>query len=176
MHEVGKEYGAALFLLACETGEQAAYADALQTVSELFSENPDYPAFLASPAILQSRRLDAIEAAFADRLPAHVVSFLKLLCEKGRMGCFDAAVREYRALYNASLHVFEAQVTCASALTDGEKERLKARLESIYGGQVQMAYTVDPTLLGGLIVEIDGNIMDGSLRRRLRDVKEVMNV
>ena len=92
------------------------------------------------------------------------------------MECFDAAVTEYKALLNAWSHVFEARVTCAAELTSQEQAQLKAKLETIYGGTVRMAYTVDPSLLGGLIVEIDGKIMDGSLRRRLRDVKEVMNV
>ena len=176
MIDVGKEYGAALFLLACETGEQETYADALQLVEAQFLENPDYPAFLASPSIPQSERLAAIEGAFSAHLPTNVLSFLQLLCERGRMECFDAAVAEYRALRNAALHIFDARVTSAAALTDREKEKLKTKLEAIYGGEVRMAYTIDPTLLGGLVVEIDGKIMDGSLRRRLRDVKEVMNV
>ena len=176
MTDVGKEYGAALFMLACETGEQAQYAEALEAVKTQFAETPDYPAFLASPSIPQSERLGAIEAAFASHLPEQVVSFLQLLCEKGRMECFGSAVAEYNALLNAWNHAFEAQVTCAAELTAEEKEQLRAKLESIYGGTVRMAYTIDPSLLGGVIVEIDGNIMDGSLRRRLRDVKEVMSI
>lgn len=176
MLDVGKEYGAALYMLACENGEQALYADALQVVAEQFVAEPDYPAFLSSPSIPQSERLSAIEAAFAEHLPREVVSFLMLLCEKGRMECFSAAVAEYRALLNAATHIFDARVTCATALTDAEKEKLTKKLETIYGGQIRTTYVVDPSLLGGLIVEIDGKIMDGSLRRRLRDVKEVMNI
>ena len=60
-------------------------------------------------------------------------------------------------------------------LTDEEKQKLIKKLESMEKGSVRAEYFVDGSILGGLIVEIDGKIMDGSLRHRLHDVKEVMN-
>ena len=56
------------------------------------------------------------------------------------------------------------------------KSYMIEKLEAANHGKVHAEYFVDASLLGGAIVEMDGKIMDGSLRRRLRDVKEVMNV
>ena len=54
-------------------------------------------------------------------------------------------------------------------------QKLKTKLESTTSGVVNINYLIDETLLGGVVVEINGKIMDGSLRHRLREVKEVMN-
>ena len=92
------------------------------------------------------------------------------------MTCFESAMNEYNALLDASEHIFNAKVTSAAPLTESEREKLKNKLETVYHGTVHMTYEVDPSLLGGLIVDVDGKIMDGSLRQRLRDVKDVMNI
>ena len=85
------------------------------------------------------------------------------------------AAEEYFALLDALRRRSNAKVISAVELTDEEKSKIKARLESIYKGEVNMEYSVDGSILGGLIVEINGKIMDGSLRHRLREVKEVIS-
>ena len=101
--------------------------------------------------------------------------YLKLLCEKGRITYFLESVDEYKALLDASEHISNAKIISAVELTESEKKKLIAKLELINKGKVAAEYFVDSTLLGGLIVEVDGRVMDGSLRHRLQEVKEVMN-
>lgn len=175
MTEIGKEYGTALFLLACEQNKKSEYGEALKTVRKVFESEPDYLVFLASPSIPKSERLSALEEAFSKKIPAYVLFYLQLLCEKGRIDCFFESVNEYLALVDASEHISNACVTSAVELTDAEKEKLQNKLESMYHGEVRTTYCVDNSLLGGLIVEVDGKVLDGSLRHRLRQVKEVMN-
>ncbi|MGM9646957.1 MAG: ATP synthase F1 subunit delta [Eubacteriales bacterium] len=174
MTEIGKEYGTALFMLACEERAIAEYADALDKIKSAFSENPEYVEFLTSPSIPLSERLAAIRQVFGEALPEQVLSFLQLMCEKGRMNCFSQAAEEYEALLSASEHVSNAKITSAVELTAVEKQKLTAKLEAVCKGKIKAEYFIDKNLLGGLIVEMDGKIMDGSLRHRLREVKEVM--
>lgn len=175
MNEIGKEYGAALFMLALEDDQAREYGEALKQIQSAFLENPDYLNLLASPGIPLGERIAVIDAVFADAVPQHVLSFLKLLCEKGRIPCFEDACGEYTALLNASQRVIHARIISAVALTDTEKERLIRKLEETHKGKVRAEYLVDTELLGGVIVEIDGKILDGSLRHRLREMKDVMN-
>lgn len=175
MTNLAREYAEALFMLACEGGQEKAYAEALKTVRNTFCENPEYPIFLVSPAIPQRERLSAIETAFADRVPEDVLSYLLLLCEKGRIVHFMQSVDEYEKLLLASERILDAKVTSAAVLTDEEKKRLKEKLEARYRGAVNIEYETDEALLGGLIVEIDGKTLDGSVRDRLQRVKEVIS-
>ena len=175
MTEIGKEYGAALFMLACEEKAERSYAEALDTVKQIFLEEPTYIEMLSSPSISLCERLNAIENAFKEAVPENVLSYLMLLCEKGRMPHFFDSVEEYVSLFNASERVSDAKITSAIELTEEEKQKLIKKLEAMIGGKVNVEYFTDAALLGGVIVEIDGKIIDGSLRHRLNDIKEVMN-
>ncbi len=176
MAEIRKEYAQALFMLACEEGRQKEYGQVLEQVKAVFEEQPDYVQLLASPAIPMAERLRTIEVAFADMAPEHVLSYLKLLCEKGRIGCFIESAEVYQALLNASEHIANAKITSAVELTGEEKQKLQLALERRCKGQVRAEYVVDKELLGGMVVELDGNVLDGSLRQRLSEVKEVIRV
>ena len=174
MTEISKEYGTALFMLASENGKQREYDEALSLISAVFAENPEYSDFLASPGVSLEERLSAIDTAFAS-LPEDVLSYLKLLCERGRIGGLNESIKEYKQLLAASEHVSTAYVTSAVELTDEEIAALKNKLEAICRSTVSMEFSIDPSLLGGLIVEVDGRILDGSLRHHLNEVKDVIS-
>lgn len=173
-NDIAKEYGTALFMLACEENKKKEYAEALDTVKALFDGEPQYLELLCSVAIPVSQRLSVLDEAFSKILPEHVLSYLKLLCEKGRMPCFESSLEEYKALLDASEHVSNARITSAVELTDNEKKKLCDKLEKICNEKVNTEYVIDKTLLGGLVIEVDGKVIDGSIRHSLRKVKEVM--
>ena len=175
MAEISREYAEALFMLAAESNKADEYGEALGLLENAFCENPEYILFLSSRSIPQSERIGAIDEAFSDKLPEEVVSYLKLLCEKGRIPYFSESVCEYKKLLDASKRVTTAKVTSAVELTEEEKIRLTEKLEKNSGCKVSMEYFIDESLLGGMIVETDGKVIDGSLRTRLRNIKEVIN-
>ena len=175
MTEVIKEYAEALFMLACEQNKEQEYMDALALALKAFDNEPDYMEFLSAPGIPMGERIAAIEGVFGGNFPDNVVSFMALLCEKGRIGSYKTAVDEYRRLMLMKASVTSASVISAVELTDDEKAALKRKLEKISGNTVQLNLTIDESILGGVIVEMNGTVMDGSLIHRLREVKEVMN-
>lgn len=176
MNNVGKEYGAALFMLACECNSTEEYSQALDSVKTVFEQNPEYMDFLTAHGISLDDRLKAVESAFGGHIPEQVLSCILLMCEKGRIENFFEAAEEYKALFDASKHISTAKVTSAVELTADEKTALYTKLKTISGGEVVMEYATDSSLLGGLVVDLDGNVMDGSLRNRLREVKDVISI
>lgn len=175
MTEKSKEYGTALFSLAMEEKAEKEYAEALDMIAGLFQENPEYMEFLASPGIPKAERIEAIDQAFGSSLPEYVVSFLKLLCEKGHIRSFQSCVSEYKKLLDVSLNISKAKVVSAVELTKEQKERLQQKLEKMSGHFVELNCSVDASLMGGMVIEMDGKVIDGSLQRRLQEVKEVMS-
>ena len=174
MTEISKEYGQALYMLAVEEGVAREYAEVLDEIKAIFQNAPEYLAMLSSPSISIAERLRAIDDVFLGKIPEHIVSYLKLLTEKGRVESLLSSIDEYNALLNASERVFSAKVTSANELSEEEKSGLINKLSLLKEGKVQAEYVVDASLIGGVIVEIDGTVMDGSLRRRLQQVKEVI--
>lgn len=173
--KMGKEYASALFTLAMEEGKQEEYGEALETVKTVFSENREYIDFLNSFSIPKSERIDAIEEAFGKGLPEHIVSFVKLLCEKDRISEIFDCVSIYKDLLDMSKNISLAKVTSSVELTDEEKEKLKKKLERVYNKNVVLDIKTDKNLICGIIVEIDGKVIDGTIKKSLSDAKEVIS-
>lgn len=175
MIELNREYATALYAIAAENGAQDAYEAGLDTVLAAFEQNPEYKVLLSAPAIPISERLAALEEAFTGAVPEEVLSFVQLLCEHGRISELDACVKEYKLLLSEYHRRILATVRSRVPLTQEEMARLTKKLETISGHSVELVCEHDPTLLGGLVVEMDGRRIDGSLRHRLHEVKDVMN-
>ena len=175
MAEIIKEYAEAIFMLAAESGEERSTLSELERIEGIFKATPEYLELLSSPGIPQSERLSAVEAAFGGSLSERVVSFAQLLCEKRRIGDFSQCVDEYRKLLEQMEATVTATVTSAVELTDSERRALKNKLYKISGKNVTLDCRVDASIMGGVVVELEGRVMDGSLRHRLQELKEVIN-
>lgn len=175
MAERNNAYAAALFSLAAESDSCEEMSRGLKDLVAVFSENPEYVELLSSPALAKSERAALAHAAFDGRLPEDLVSFVLLLSEGRHLGELEDCAAEFDGLYRAYLRTATARVLSASELTEDQKVRLKARLEQISGKTVALSCAVDPALLGGLRVELDGTVYDGSLRRRMDDIKKVID-
>lgn len=174
MTELSKDYAEALFALAAECGQEKPYLEALESVNQAVADNPEYLDLLAAPSIPGGERAALLEQAFGDTLPEQALSFVLLLTAHGRIRSLPACVEEYRLLYQAAVAMSTATVTSAVALTEDQKTRLAEKLAQKFGRRIQLVCEVDEQLLGGLTVRLDGVVLDGSLRRRLQVVKDVM--
>lgn len=175
MMEMSKEYATALFMLAREKGTEGEFAKSLEQIVGIFSKNPEYIELLATPSISKEERVQIIEDAFGKIAPEHVVSFLKLLCERGRIRQLYECVEVYNKLLDEDMKISVARVVSCVELTKIEKDRLKKRLEKITGRKVILECEVDKSTLGGLVVFVDGKVIDGTLRHRLDEMKDVMS-
>ena len=88
MTQTIKEYAQALFALACEEGIKKEIFKTVNETDKLFSDNPDYIQLLSSPAVPVEERISLIDKAFENNVHQYMLSFLKLLCEKGNIGSF----------------------------------------------------------------------------------------
>lgn len=168
------EYAQALFALANEEGKVKEITASLDAVSEIFKENPEYLDFLSSPNIDKSERIKAIEDAFSGKIDEYVLYFLSLFCEKGHIRQYEECVAEYKNLCDIANKISVAEVVSAVELTENEKSALKKKLESVCGNFVTLNCSVDKELIGGVIVKVDGKVMDGSVRHKLRELKGAM--
>lgn len=175
MNQTGNEYAEALFSLAGERNKIEAIEKDLSLVLSLFAENPEYSVFLSSPGISKEDRLSALNEAFGSFVEEETSAFLAVMCEKGRIKELPEAANLYMDMCRSAKNVAVAKVTSAVALTEEEKSRLKKQLEKKTGKTVRLEFSEDKSLIGGLSVEIDGKIIDGSVKHKLAEIKEVID-
>lgn len=169
-----KEYAQALYTLSCEENIKEKVAEEIACVGKIFRENPDYLKLLSSPSVEMETRLALLESAFKEAVHEYVLSFLKLLCEKGHIGFYTECALEFKKLVDFSNKISKVKVTSAVELTKDEKAALLQKLEAKCGRTVELECSVDSSLLGGMVIVQDGRITDASLKRRLSEMKDVM--
>ena len=174
MAKIINEYSDALFSVARENSAEKEYLDALNTVCDAFGENEEFLVLLRSVSVPKSERLGALETVFSNRVPENVLSFLSLLCERGRIQEVFDIRNEYEKLYFAFSNISSARITSAMPLSETEKAKLEAKIEKLCSHKIRAEYSIDASLLGGIRVEVDSKVIDGSVKHRLDELKEVM--
>ncbi len=172
MAQTNREYAEALFMLALEENQVEEYSKALQFVKEALEETPEYIDFLVSPAVPVAERLAAIDEAFGKSVPEHVLSFLKILCENRQAYLIKGCIEEFEKLVQASSNRTTAVVYSVVDLIESQKDALCRKLEKMNGRQIDLVCLKDSSLIGGIRIEIDGKIFDGSIKQRLHEVSQ----
>ena len=175
MTTTSREYAEALFELAVQGGVTKETSEGLETVVSALLQTPEYRALLASPAITKEERLAALDAAFRGKIPDILLAILRMMVSRGHVSAVNGMARDYDELARGYRGESMAVVTSAVPLKEAEAVALRARLEKKLGHQVTMQCAVDPALIGGIRVEVDGRVIDGSIRNKLDEIKEVMN-
>lgn len=173
MKQTYREYAEALFMLAVEEDKCDEIYKSLAEIDEAVNGNPQYLDLLDSPAVPLSERLSLIDEAFSGS-EQYVVSFLKLLCENGHINSFSLCKEEFESLLEFHQGKIEAKVYSAVELSDEQKTALCKKLSKVSGKDVFASYVVDQSLIGGIRVEIDGKVYDGSISSALNSVKDVI--
>ncbi len=175
MTTTSKEYAEALFELAVQGGVTKETSEGLETVVSALMQTPDYRALLASPAIAKEERLAALDAAFRGKIPDILLAILRMMVSRGHVSAVNGMARDYDELARGYRGESMAVVTSAVPLKESEAVALRAGLEKKLGRRITLRCAEDPNLIGGIRVEVDGRVIDGSIRNKLDEIKEVMN-
>lgn len=174
MADVGIEYGIALYELAKENNKvEKIYTDLIE-VKEVLNSNRDYLLLLSSPAINLDSRYECIEKAFS-AFDTNILSFLKTLCKNNDVDELFDAIYHYETLYNEGKSIIHANVITSIPLDENEKEKIQTMLNERQNSNVIVNYSIDKDIIGGIVIDIDGETLDGSIKRQLRDIKKVMS-
>jgi F-type H+-transporting ATPase subunit delta len=145
-------------------GDLAEFAAAVESSDELRS-------LLRNPQIEPHVKRDALAAALADAEPL-VRNFLLLLAEKGRIAEVDEMQRELERLIAAEERVLELELTTAVELSDDEAAKVVGQIEQASGRKVEATRSVDPDLIGGIVIQAGSQRLDASVRGRLDQLRQ----
>ena len=164
-------YGQSLYDLAAEEKVDDRIMEELEAVRGIFADHPDYITRLSEPSIPGKDRVRLLDEAFGGQIHPYLLNFLKILVEKGMLRGFSTCCSTYRKSYNKDHGISEAMVTSAVALDESQAEALREKLEKLSGRKVLLRRRVDEKVLGGLRVELDGRLFDGTVGGRLEELR-----
>ncbi|WP_280951185.1 F0F1 ATP synthase subunit delta [Pararhizobium haloflavum] len=169
---VARRYASSLFELAKDANSIDAVGAELDQFEALINESADLRRLVVSPifsADEQSRAMTAIVDKAG--LKGLTGNFLKVVARNRRLFALPGIVRSYREIAAAHRGEVAAEVTTAHALTAAQETDLRAALKDVTGKDVALNVTVDPSILGGLIVKVGSRQIDTSLRTKLSSLK-----
>ncbi len=168
---VARRYAKALLEVAMAAGDPATLGRDLTQAAELLQNQGELRKTLAHPAIPAERKR-ALAAAVFKGTPDLFFRLLILLVERERTLLLPDIARAYALLWNAQRDVVAARASTATPLSGQEARALAAALGRVTGKTVEVENTLDESLLGGALVEMDGRTFDGTVRGRLRSLRE----
>jgi F-type H+-transporting ATPase subunit delta len=164
-------YARSLFQAALEKGRLEIVPDELRDFVAAVDEVPELRALLTNPEIDRDDRSAALRDILADA-DELVRNFVLLLSDKGRTGQLEEIYRELDALVAAHQGRLNVELTTAYELSDDEAESIVRKIEESSGRTVEATRTVDPGLIGGIVLKVGSRRVDASVRGRLANLRQ----
>ena len=173
---IARNYAETLISLARKADDVRGWGKTVQTVADAVRENETLRIFLESPKISAAQKNEIFSKAFGDRVPRLFLRFLQALVHKRRQNLIPEIAVEYWNLLDQQEGRVHAQVTVARESSEAEKDAIGRELSRVLGKDVVPHLTVNPAILGGVVVKVGDTVMDGSVRKRLATLRNRMTV
>ena len=174
MTEVATTYGQAMYDLARDEGKSQQILVELSVLDQSLSAEPEFIQLLSSPNIPKEERVQILDSSFRGKIDPYVLNFLKVLTEKGYMRHFSGCCQFYRQCYNKDNGIMPVIAYTAVPLSDELRRKLTAKLSTVTGKTIELDCRIDPETLGGVRLDFDGKQVDGTVRRRLEDIRGLL--
>jgi F-type H+-transporting ATPase subunit delta len=169
-----RRFAEAAFEVALRDEALDRWRDELQVAADVLGRDEVVPV-VDNPAIPLRQRQGLVERLIGTRVQPGVVRLVNMLVERGRIEVLPRVAEEYVRLLNTHRGVVMAVVTSAAPLTPDETAAIRGRVEAMAGADVELRTEVDPSLIGGLTVQVRDRLLDASVRGRLERLRDQLH-
>jgi F-type H+-transporting ATPase subunit delta len=168
---IARNYAQALFELGERAGDTELYANVTEALAGAIRAQPEVRAVLESPRVAKPKKQALLESALSPYAPAPYIRFLQAVVKRGRQGLLPVIGDEYLALVDEKFNRVHAGITLAREPDKKLQAAIRKRLGEVLGKEVIPHFRTDPAILGGLILKVGDRIIDGSLRRKMVNLR-----
>jgi F-type H+-transporting ATPase subunit delta len=170
--KVARRYNLALYEIAKESNTLDAVKKDFEDIRKSIAGSKELEMFIKTPVIKLNKKADVMKALFGGKVNELTMRFLNILCEKNRIGMIDSLADDFIHLVNEKQGIVSAKIKTAINISDSEKASLTEKLKKYTGKNITAIYSVDPSIKGGFIAQIDDKIIDASITRQLELLRE----
>ncbi|BAZ46345.1 ATP synthase F1 subuint delta [Chondrocystis sp. NIES-4102] len=174
--EVGEPYAQALMSLAQQQDLTNQFGDTFRSLKSLFEESREFKDFVLNPVIKGENKKAVLKQVMGNDANPYLVNFIMLLIDKRRIVFLEAIIEQYLNLLRKLNQTVLAEVTSATELNDEQKNNVVEKVKAIsQAHDVELKTSVDPSLIGGVIIKVGSKVIDASLRGQLRRISISLN-
>jgi len=173
---IAQRYANALIDLSSEKLSKEDILSQISDIQTSLDNSDDLQRVMASPVISVNKKKEVLNNLFSKNTNEIILNFLNLLVDKGRFDVFDSIVREYRNVINKQNGLLEIKITSAIELNKNERAMIKVKLEKLLNRELELEWGVNNDIIGGLIFELNDNIIDCSIQHKLQEIKKEITI
>ena len=169
-----RRYALALYEVAEEKGKVQEYLNDLREICDLIDNNKDFYEVVKHPQISTKQKKKTFINIFKGNIDEELLSFLLILIEKDRILFLKEKLKEMEKIHLERNNTLLAEVKSVVPLTEDEVTRLVAKLENKYSKKILLTTEIDKSLLGGVYVRVGNDVIDGTIKSKLEEMKDIM--
>jgi F-type H+-transporting ATPase subunit delta len=175
-HIVHEIYSDVMFELAQEAGLIDQVTDDLEAIGGVLQDEPEFLSLLTLSEVKPDEKAQIVRRVFKDRINSLTLDFLCVLAKRNRMSFLHGIDQRYQTLSDEHKHLYRVEVTLAKQPTDAELEKLKVDIRDAMNAEIKLSVTVDPEIVGGIVIRKGDLMIDNSVRTILdRTVNAVVD-
>lgn len=163
-------YGAALFDAAQETGKKEQILEEATEVLGILQQEPDLYAFINYPAISAQEKKAVLKNIFGGKICDELLNFMYVLVDKRRTMHFEKMIKVYKKLIDKEEGYSYGTVYSVEPLSDERMKELETEVSKLFASSVRLTNEIDPKLMGGVKILVDGKMIDLSIRKKFDDL------
>ncbi|MGH2818052.1 MAG: ATP synthase F1 subunit delta [Actinomycetota bacterium] len=165
-------YAEALFKVVQAEGELDRVEDELFRFGKLLETNHELKQALSDQSIDKAQRVKVLDELLSEKVSLHTLGLLAFVVEQGRARQLPQILKELSDLAAEARDSVVAEVRSAIPLDAKQRKALTAALSKATGKKVEVKVLVDPSVIGGIVAKVGDTVIDGTVRRRLEQLKE----
>jgi F-type H+-transporting ATPase subunit delta len=170
---IARRYAVALADVVMKSGETQTVQTELRQWETLLSSNTELQNAFGNPAISFANKEKVLEQLISRSGPSKTsANFLRVLLKNGRLKEIDEINEKFSAVLEERSGIVSASITSARELPSDEKEHLKRNLEKLTGRRVNINFSIDENIIGGVVTRIGSMVYDGSVKTQLENLRE----
>lgn len=175
MHEyLDSRYANALFEVASEENKVDEFIADLKQINELINKNEELNQIIKHPKISTSRKKELFKNIFEDKIDKELLSFLLILIEKNRINELSGIILQVEKILLERNNEVRAIVKTVIPLNEAERASLIDKLKAKYKKSIILEENIDADILGGVYVRIGDDVIDGTIKNKLDEIKKLM--
>lgn len=169
---ISKTYGDALFELAVEEDKVDVLLKETQQLQKILAENEDFGKLMNHPKIIKEEKIKVAKNVFEGRISEELFGFLTIIISKDRYGEIDGILQYFVTRVKEYKGIGIAMVTTAVPLKESQREAVEKRLlDTTQYRSMEMHYSEDASLIGGMVIRIGDRVVDSSISTKLNELQ-----
>ena len=169
---VADKYSSAMFELAQEQNKLELMEEQLGYVASVMVDQPELRSFLENPIVTVDAKIKLISKIFDSSIDKVALHFIYVMIKRGRYRYIASAIEAFIKKSRAARGILEATVTVAEPITADVEASVQAKLREVTGKDVILSVRQDPSIMGGIVIQVGDKRIDGSVARRLEELEK----